>query len=150
MLIPLSHRILIMALLCSACFPAQAIVKCTGFGSVEYTDGDCANTRTVAMTDLRRADTLKADRAEAARRAAADKAELIRLENARRFSEQQTEKLRHRQMSATRVRQQRCQDYLLRKKWLEEDRRDATSRSYKNSSRKSQRLAEKYAMECGG
>jgi hypothetical protein len=150
MFISTCHRLFFVALLCGGGFSAQAIVKCAGIGSVEYTDGDCANARTVAMTDLRKADILKADRAEAARRAAADKAELIRLENARHFNEQQAEKHRSRQMSAMRLRQQRCQELLLRKKWLEEDRREATKRSYKNSSRKSQRLAEKYAMDCGG
>lgn len=129
--------------------PAQAIVKCNGAGSVEYTDGECANAHAMALTDLRTTDTLNADRAEAARRAAADKAELIRLETARNFSEQQTEKMQQRRMSAIRLRRERCQTLLLRKKWLEEDRHEATSRRYRTSGRKSQRLAEKYAIACG-
>ena len=131
-------------------FPALAIVKCTHNGSVEYTDGECVTARVMPPLDLRQPQSLNADRADASRRAAAEKAELERLENARHRSEQQIEKQQLRQRSAIRLRHQRCEALLLRKKWLEEDRRAATSRSNKSISKKSRRLAEKYALECGG
>ncbi len=141
--------LIIAALIGAMIFPAHAIVKCSKHGSVEYTDGECANAHPVLPTDLRQSTSLNVDRAEAAQRAAAEKAELIRLENTRHISEHQTEKLRQRQASAQRLRQQHCATLLLRKKWLEEDRRATTSRSHKSISKKTQRLAEKYTVECG-
>lgn len=148
-LIAIRSELLFVALLFALTLPAQAIVKCTDRGSIEYTDGVCPNGRTEILRDLRSSDTLNADRADAARRAAADKAELNRLEKSRQFSEQQTDKFRRRQLSGMQLRQQQCQKLLLRKKWLEEDRHEATSRSHRKLSKKSQRLAERYAMECG-
>lgn len=142
-------RLLITILLCATALSAHAIFKCRDKGSVEYTDAPCTVGRAVSPTDRREPETLRVDRSEALQRAAADKAELIRLENARHASEQQAEKTRLRQLSAMRTRRQRCDTLLLRKKWLDEDKRAATSRSTKSISKKSRRLAEKYALECG-
>lgn len=102
------------------------------------------------MYDLRHPTTLMADRAVAQQRVAADKAELHRLESTRHSEEQRSEKYRLRDASAARVRRQHCNALLLRKKWLDEDRRATTSRSNKGFSKKARRLAEKYAAECPG
>ena len=126
------------------------MVKCLGRGTVEYTDSACPNSHPVRLTDLRDAATLNADRAQALQRAAADKAELQRLESARHHEEQRLEKSHLRQASAARAHRQHCDALLLRKKWLDEDRRTTTSRSNKAFSKKARRLAEKTAIECAG
>ena len=148
--IPACHRFFITLALGAAVLPAQAIFKCTHAGTVEYTDRECAGARTVVPADLRQTDILKADRADAEQRAAAEKAELSRLEKARHANEQQAEKLRQRRVSAMQLRHRRCQALQMRKKWLEEDRRETRKWSYRIGNKKSKRLAEKYAMECGG
>ena len=127
---------------------AQTIVKCVDGRSVEYKDSACPNAHPVRLIDLRDDTARNTDQSQAKQRAAAEKAELLRLEAARHREEQRLEKSHLRQAILVRARRQRCDALLLRKKWLDEDRRETTSRSNKVFSKKARRLAEKTAIEC--
>lgn len=142
-----------MALSLSPCFAASyatTIVKCGTGNAIEYTDGTCKNSSPLPSTDLRAPPISSAEQSAARRRATADKAELTRLETARHLDEQRTLRLHQQQAKNVSHQRRRCEELLLRKKWLDEDRRTANSKATRGINKKSLRLSERYAIECPG
>lgn len=129
---------------------ATTIVKCGTGSAIEYTDGACKDPSPLPPTVLRAPPISSAEQLAARRRVAADKAELTRLETARHLDEQRTLRLNQQQAKNASQQRRRCEELLLRRKWLDEDRRTANSKATKSINKKSVRLGERYAIECPG
>ena len=127
---------------------AGIIAKCASGNTIEYTDGDCKGGSPPLHADFSATPILPADRYTAQNRVGRDKAELIRLENARHQEEQRISKAQRQQTKVMALRRRRCEEILLRKKWLEEDRHAAGTRANRTINLKSRRLSERYAVTC--
>lgn len=133
---------------CTQASSAGIIAKCTSGNTIEYSDSGCEGRSLLPHSDLTATPVLPADRSAALQRAAMEKAELIRLENARHREEQTHLKSQRQQRNASAIQRRRCDEILLRKKWLEEERRAAGTRANRTINKKSRRLAERYAVNC--
>lgn len=125
--------------------PALAAYKCESGGKISYGDEPCRSGTTVALPEPPGGD----DAAQAKMRAAREKREAERLENARHKREAAEEKLRTRIAKADAARRKKCQSLAMSRKWSEEDAAAATGKSAEKAKRKARRKAEQYEAECG-
>ena len=126
------------------------INKCKSSNGFEYTDRACTDAVTVTSVDIFSPAPVTADQQSARKRAAADKAELVRLETARHRDEYRVQQQHQKQQQNLARQRRRCDELLLRQKWLNEDRRTASNKASRGISKKAHRLNERFAVECNG
>lgn len=127
--------------------PAWAIYKCSDAGVIRYTDIACHGGE---ILDIK---LPTVDTAAAQKNAEQDRATLKQLEAERKIedrknaqAQRQTERLR----SVEQKKNKQCALLAQRKKWAEEDLRQADGKTQDKARRQSRRAAELYQRECGG
>jgi hypothetical protein len=129
--------------------PARPSFKCEAYGKVTYSDVACSGGHQLVSTDTREPAVMSADTVAANQRAGAERAQLKDLETSRHRQERVDELQNRRARSVALSQHHKCLGLALRKKWLEEDVISASARSSRKAKKKSHRLAERYALECG-
>lgn len=129
---------------------AKVINKCKSTNGFEYTDRACTDAVKVEPVHTLSPAPHSVDQQSARKRAASDKAELVRLETARHRDEYQIQQHHQKQRQHLARQRRRCDDLLLRQKWLNEDRRMAGNKASRGISIKTLRLNERLAVECNG
>lgn len=127
---------------------AHAAFRCQEHGWGTYTDVACPGGTIVASSDLRDRATLHADLITASQRATADQMHLKELQDARQRADRLDAQQNRRARAAASNRQTKCAALALRKKWMEEDAANTSTRNAHKSKKKLHRFDERYAMEC--
>ena len=135
---------LLLALLMSCSAPVLAVYKCAADGKISYSDLPCLNGRTLDTLDANAA----AETGDSQQRLAADKAEALRLEQARHQREDQEQRAQHQAARAAASQRKKCQSLALTRRWAEEDARQAAGKSVEKARIKARRSAEKYVLTC--
>lgn len=139
------RTVLLIALLMSCSAPALALYKCESDGKITYSDLPCTKGKTLDTLDASAA----AGPSDSQQRLATDKAEALRLEQARHKREDKEERAQQQAARAAASRHKKCQTLALHQRWALEDARLAAGKSADKARIKSRRSAEKYALNCG-
>lgn len=138
-------RFLVIAGFVAASGTAQAVYKCESDGKVSYSDTPCAGGKKLDV-----ADAPATEAADARRRAAQEKRELARLEEARRKQQLQDERDRKKAAHARTSLERKCASLERRRKWAAEDAASAAGKSADKAKRKARRAEETFDAECKG
>jgi len=138
------HKLALFCVLVLGSAPAMAIYKCEAGGKITYSDEACPGGRAV---DIQNGG--KPVASDAGQRAAREKSELERLQQARRKEEAANQKEQAKIAKADAATHKKCATLAMRKKWGEEDAAAASLKSAEKAKRNARRKAEKYEAECG-
>ncbi|WP_344762101.1 hypothetical protein [Actimicrobium antarcticum] len=127
---------------------SHAAFRCDSNGSVTYTDTACPGGKPLPESDLRQPATMQSDLRAAQQRADADKRQLGALAASRSKTERAEQKQRNHARTIASNHRKKCDALALQSKWAREDAAAATNRSAEKTRRKSQRLEQKYALDC--
>ena len=134
---------LLLCLTLSVSAPALAVYKCESDGKVSYSDLPCDDAKPLDV------DTRSPDASDASRKLAQEKNKLKKLEHERHKREAAEQRELKNASRKSAARHKKCNTYLRRLKWANEDVAASTGRANEKAKRKARRITEEYEAECG-